>query len=92
LTLGVTAGTPTITVNNQTATISAVLAGTQGLAKSGAGTLVLGGTDTVTGSVTVTAGTLQLNGTGALTAAGNISIATITVIRELLRCRRPAPA
>ncbi len=44
LTLQTSAGTPTITVDNTTTTISAVLAGSQGLTKAGAGALVLSGT------------------------------------------------
>jgi hypothetical protein len=40
LTLAVSSGAPTITVNNQLATISAVLAGNQGLTVGGAGTLI----------------------------------------------------
>ena len=58
------AGTiPTITVNalgtNKTATISAIIEGTAGLAKAGTGTLVLSGANTYTGTTTVAAGTLS---------------------------------
>ena len=64
--------TPTITVNalgtGKTASISAVLAGTTGLAKAGAGTLVLSAQNTYTGGTTVNAGTLQL-ATGGATGA-----------------------
>ena len=81
LTLAVTSGTPTITVNNDTATISAVLAGSQGLAKSGAGVLLLSGNNTFLGSVTVSAGTLALGNGGALpngnTAVGVSAGATL---------------
>jgi autotransporter-associated beta strand protein len=41
LTLAVNSGTPTITVDNQIATVSVGLQGTQGLVKTGAGTLTL---------------------------------------------------
>jgi fibronectin-binding autotransporter adhesin len=61
LTLAVASGTPTIQVNNQTATISLVLAGTQGLAKTGTGTLTLSGADTYTGDTTINEGTLSGN-------------------------------
>ncbi|HEV2971100.1 MAG TPA: autotransporter-associated beta strand repeat-containing protein [Pirellulales bacterium] len=74
LTLAVSSGTPTITVNNDTATISAVLAGTQGFTKSGAGTLLLNvGTfnNTFTGGVTVSAGTLALGNAGELGSTSN---------------------
>lgn len=60
LTLTTTAGTPTVTVNNQTATLSAVVAGTQGLTKAGSGTLVLSGANTLTGVMNANAGTLTI--------------------------------
>ena len=75
LTLAVTSGSPTITVTNQNATIAMPLAGTQGLTKTGNGTLILTATNTYTGGTTVNAGgTLQVgNGTTAGTlGSGNI--------------------
>lgn len=59
------AGTaPTITVNplgsGKTATISAIITGTTGLAKAGAGALVLSGSNTYTGTTDVTAGILNV--------------------------------
>lgn len=59
LTLAVSSGSPTIAVTN-IATISAPLAGTSGLTKTGTGTLVLGGTNSYSGATAVSAGTLQL--------------------------------
>jgi rhamnogalacturonan endolyase len=59
LTLGTT---PTIEVVNQSATLSTPLAGTNGLTKIGAGSLIFGGaTNSFTGGVTVNAGTLTLD-------------------------------
>jgi len=57
--------TPTIQVNNTTNTIGAVLAGTAGMTKAGAGTLILTGANTYTGTTTISGGgTLQVgNGT-----------------------------
>jgi autotransporter-associated beta strand protein len=71
LTLAAT-NTPVIAVSNQTATISAVIAGTSGLAKNGNGTLVLSAANTFAGGTTVNAGTLvetaaASSGTDALT-------------------------
>src|SRR5262249_25620789 len=66
LTLAVTTGSPTINVVNQNATINAVLAGNQGLTKSGNGTLVLGTNNTYTGGTTLNSGTLAINSAGAL--------------------------
>ncbi len=66
LTLGVSSGSPTITVVNGTATISAVLAGTQGFTETGGGTLTLDGNNTFTGGVTINAGVIILGNPGAL--------------------------
>ena len=84
LTLSRSVGTPTITVNNQTAnnnqttTISLELAGTNGLTKAGAGTLTSSGIANISGGVTVGGGTLNFNGTGSI--SGPISnAATLTV-------------
>ena len=49
-----------------TATIASSLTGTGGLYKSGAGTLMLSGTNSFTGSSTISAGTLVLSGGSAL--------------------------
>ncbi|BCU76389.1 LamG-like jellyroll fold domain-containing protein [Luteolibacter sp. LG18] len=54
LTLDVTTGVPNISVNNRTATLNVVLAGTKGLAKTGAGTLALAGANTFSGSTIIT--------------------------------------
>jgi fibronectin-binding autotransporter adhesin len=51
------------------ATIANVIAGTDGLAKTGAGTLVLGGANTYSGGTTVRAGTLQVAADNNLGAA-----------------------
>jgi autotransporter-associated beta strand protein len=77
LTLATTTGTtPSITVTNRTATISAVLAGTQGLVKSGTGILVITNTSTYSGGTTVSAGTLQIgsNSANGVIGGGDISI------------------
>jgi len=47
-----------ITVNNQTTTISAVLAGTNGLAMTGPGTLTLTALNTLRGTLTINGGTV----------------------------------
>jgi autotransporter-associated beta strand protein len=60
LTLAVSSGTPLIDVSNQTATISAVLGGSQGFTKSGAGTLALNNTNNYTGATIISGGMLQL--------------------------------
>lgn len=71
LTLGVA---PLIDVVSQSATISAVIAGTAGLTKTGPGALTLGGaTETYTGGTTVNGGTLILD----FSAAGSPTSALI---------------
>ena len=77
ITLATTTGTtPTITVTNRNATISAVLAGTQGLVKSGTGVLVISNTSTYSGGTTISGGTLQIgsNSANGTIGSGNISI------------------
>ena len=60
LTLNAGTNVPDINVSNQTATITATLVGTNGFAKTGAGTLALAGNvvNTYTGTTTVSNGTL----------------------------------
>jgi autotransporter-associated beta strand protein len=65
--------TPAISVSNRTATMGVVLAGTNGLSKTGAGTLVFREANTFTGGVTVSGGTLDWQITP------NASAGTITV-------------
>ncbi len=66
LTLAVASGTPTIRVNDRTATINAALAGGQGLIVAGPGTLILGNTNTLSGVTTISSGALRLLGLSAL--------------------------
>jgi autotransporter-associated beta strand protein len=60
LTLRDNGSTPSITVNNQTATLGVTLVGTQGLTQNGNGTLVLVQPVGYTGGTTNNAGTLEL--------------------------------
>ena len=77
LTLGVG---PNITVVNQAATISTVLAGSAGLTKSGSGGLTLGGaTNTYTGGTVVNAGNLALDFSAANSPAANLVPAANTL-------------
>jgi autotransporter-associated beta strand protein len=59
------ATSPTLQVDNQTATITAVLAGTNGLIKTGGGTLALTAINTYNGGTVVSNGTLTLGGAGS---------------------------
>ncbi|MGO8927913.1 MAG: beta strand repeat-containing protein [Limisphaerales bacterium] len=68
LTLDAGTNSPAITVNNETATITAVIAGTNGLTMAGAGTLALTGANTYTGPTVVNNGTMLLGPGGSLTA------------------------
>ena len=66
--------TPTFTINSATNTVSAVVAGTNGLTKAGAGKLVLGGANTYTGTTAVSAGTLTL-GPATFSSTNTLTIA-----------------
>lgn len=82
LTLNVASGAPTITVQNQSATVSAVLAGTKGLNKLGAGILTLDQTaNTFSGNLTVSAGTLQT--TTAQSAGTNSPLGVVSGSRSV---------
>jgi autotransporter-associated beta strand protein len=78
LTLDVSAGNATATVGTlgtgATATLDVPLAGTDGLAKAGAGTLVITKPSTLTGGVNVTGGILRLAPGGTLTSTASSGI------------------
>ena len=59
--------TPTIVVTNQSATIGAALAGTQGFTKTGPGTLTLSASNNYSGTTTVSGGNLIATGGGWFT-------------------------
>jgi fibronectin-binding autotransporter adhesin len=77
LALATNSGTPTITVNNRTTTISTVMSGSQGLAKTGAGTLNLNVASSYTGDTAVTAGALLLNSSAIASQAPQLASPTI---------------
>jgi len=62
--------TPTIEVVNRTATLDNVVDGTAGLIKSGAGLLILGGTNTYIGGTVISEGELRINNDSRLGGAG----------------------
>jgi autotransporter-associated beta strand protein len=75
------AASPAIIVNQNTATLVAPLAGTNGFTKSGSGTLVLGANSSLsgvvnidTGSTTTAEGSVRVASPGALVAASSIQI------------------
>jgi autotransporter-associated beta strand protein len=75
LTLAAT-NTPTITVSNQSAIITATIAGTNGLAMIGPGTLTLSAQNTYTGGTTIGSGTIATTdfatlGTGPINIGAN---------------------
>lgn len=79
LTLDTGSGTsPSIVVNQNTATISAPLAGLNGFTKSGAGTLTLAGSNTYSGSTIISVGTLNFssatqNVPGIISGSGSLA-------------------
>jgi autotransporter-associated beta strand protein len=87
LTLQTSSGTPTITANNGSNTVSAVLAGTTGLAKAGVGTLDLSAANntTLSGNINVNAGILAVgnnNALGATTANGSATLSNAVMIAD----------
>ena len=64
---------PQITTN-QDATINAILGGSVGLTKLGAGTLTLGGANTFSGAIAISAGKLRVNSGAALGSASSLAI------------------
>lgn len=84
LTLDVTTGAPTINVTNRTATINAVLAGNDGLARgAGTGVLVLSGANTYSGGTTIGAGTTYVGAdstvTGGVVVSGPLGVGPLTL-------------
>ncbi len=78
LTLDVTAGAPVVNVTQiaRSVTISTVIAGDDGISKSGTGMLILSGINNYTGTSTVNAGNLQFNSPAAIGGSGrSISVA-----------------
>lgn len=65
---------PTISVNQNTATVYAPLSGTNGFIKTGNGTLTLNGNDDLGGGLTIDAGTLNIAGGSARFGNGISSI------------------
>ena len=68
-TLGGGVLTSTTTIDAQSGTAGAILAGSNGLSKSTTGTVTLGSANTFTGSTTVGGGTLQVDGSLAVGSA-----------------------
>jgi autotransporter-associated beta strand protein len=66
LTLAGTTPTITVTTAGHTAIIDAIIAGSAGLTKGGAGTLTLNAANTYTGITTISAGTVRLGNAAAL--------------------------
>ena len=67
-------GLVTVTNATDTATISAPIAGSVGLNKLGAGTLVLGGVNTYTGMTTISGGTLAISADANLGNGGGVTL------------------
>ena len=77
-------------MNNQTTTIGAVLAGTQGLIKAGAGTLQMNVAGAYTGGTTITNGTSCIIWNCSMAVAGSISGLTTLAVRGHSPCTVPA--
>lgn len=71
---GSTAVVNSITIGSGTTTINSPLAGSNGFTKAGAGTLALGGDNTVAGTVSVAAGTLQTTAAERIANTANVTV------------------
>jgi autotransporter-associated beta strand protein len=78
LTLDVTTGSPVISVTNadRTLSIASVVAGADGLTKSGPGILALSGTNTYSGVTSILNGRLAISTAGALGSTSSIILGT----------------
>ncbi len=76
LTLDLTSGRPAVHVSqsDRSLSIDSIIAGSDGLNKSGAGTLILTAANTYTGGTTINAGTLQLGNGGSTGSIANTAI------------------
>jgi fibronectin-binding autotransporter adhesin len=81
ITLAGTTPTIQVTTTAHTATVSSVLAGSNGLTKSGAGTLISAGANNYSGGTTVSAGTLQIGSGGTTGALGGGAVANSGTLR-----------
>ena len=70
---------PSIVVSQNTATISAPLAGVNGFAKTGIGTLILGGANSLSGSIIIDTGSTTVN-EGSVRAANSAALLNVTNI------------
>ena len=77
------ATSPSLVVNQNTATLTAPLAGTNGFTKGGSGTLVLGGANSLTGTVNIDTGSTSAGeGTVRLAHPSALASATAVAIRN----------
>jgi autotransporter-associated beta strand protein len=81
----VAGGAPSLTVNGGTFSGNIQnTAGSLSLVMAGSGTLILSGSNSFTGTTTISAGTLQLGGVNALQNSSGISMAAGTVLQSAL--------
>jgi len=82
LTLDVSGGSPSINVTqaDRILTVSSIIAGNDGLQKTGTGQLTLSGDNTYTGTTTISAGTLRLEENAFSTKARDYSISSGAVL------------
>ncbi len=83
LTLATSTGGPTITVNQNSATLSAALAGTAGFTKNGPGRLVLAGNNPISGTLNIdTSSTTVSEGSVRLACPGSAAALSLIQIRS----------
>lgn len=93
-TLAATSSILTVGANDQSSTFGGVLQNTSGsvnLIKTGTGVLVLGGANTMSGSVTVNSGTLAYSNTAPFDSASGIALTGGTTLRSEVNGATVAP-
>jgi fibronectin-binding autotransporter adhesin len=76
-------GASSITVNNASDTINSTLTGSNALSKAGTGILVLGGTNTRTGKLTISAGTISVSTIKNYGVAGGLGQQASSTVDQL---------
>jgi fibronectin-binding autotransporter adhesin len=85
-------GGPVVAGSGFTGTINTPIAGTQGLTKTGAGIVILGGANTYSGTTTVSAGTLRLGASDRIANKSPLVLTASTATFDLNNFNQTVPS